>query len=394
MNLSWRVKRWLRDKPLVTTALKLRSQQPLMRNPVMGHVGSLQVGIESGIVKGKLTPVYPSKKVHRPLPSSMGIIDPSFKEREIAQLSATYVAEIDHAYVNDTVLLGDGKWLLGDVSYEPGMARSDAGNHSFLRQWWVPRPTTLSSGWGLLSCSWAHRAYYHWILDLLPRLHLLEQAGHWAPGSSRPFLINSARFPFQAETLARFGITTWVETEGRAFEADNMFCPSMPGEMGEVPDWVPSYLRKRLGYVASESMVAPYERIYISRSNAPSRRVKNESEVAAHMERRGFKVILSEKLTFADQVKLFQHARYIVAPHGGGLTNLCFSAPGCRVLELFGAGYVNPCYWTLAEACRHQYAYLIETGPRQFLLDGAGVSKDYTVDLKRLDESVDVLLSA
>ena len=54
-----------------------------------------------------------------------------------------------------------------------------------------------------------------------------------------------------------------------------------------------------------------------------------------------------EDLEFRDQVALFRDAETVVAPHGGGLTNLVFCDPGTKVIELFPAANID-LYYRLA----------------------------------------------
>jgi len=49
----------------------------------------------------------------------------------------------------------------------------------------------------------------------------------------------------------------------------------------------------------------------------------------------GFKRYNLEDLNFAEGVQLFQSAEVVVSFHSSGLTNLIFSKPGTRVIEIF-----------------------------------------------------------
>ncbi|MBC8010793.1 MAG: glycosyltransferase family 61 protein, partial [Burkholderiales bacterium] len=63
---------------------------------------------------------------------------------------------------------------------------------------------------------------------------------------------------------------------------------------------------------------------------------------------RGFATVCLEELGWAEQIAVFRRARVVVAPHGAGLANLAFCAPGTRVVELVGRAYFNPVFWRLA----------------------------------------------
>ena len=55
-----------------------------------------------------------------------------------------------------------------------------------------------------------------------------------------------------------------------------------------------------------------------------------------------------ETLSVEQQVMLFAHASVIVAPHGAGLTNTVFCAPGTHVMELVSPHYIRTDYWIVS----------------------------------------------
>ena len=67
-----------------------------------------------------------------------------------------------------------------------------------------------------------------------------------------------------------------------------------------------------------------------------------------------------ENLPILDQVKLFNNAKLVIAPHGAGLTNLIFSQPKIKVLELLPSSYVQPYFWIICNLLNLNHHYLIE----------------------------------
>ena len=100
-------------------------------------------------------------------------------------------------------------------------------------------------------------------------------------------------------------------------------------------------------------------RLYISRAGTGRRRVTNEAEVVKYLGRFGFQPVQLESFTLREQARLFSTAEVIAGPHGAGLSNLAFCRPGTRVLEFFGARYVNVCYWALSNQMNLDYYYAI-----------------------------------
>jgi hypothetical protein len=96
------------------------------------------------------------------------------------------------------------------------------------------------------------------------------------------------------------------------------------------------------------------DRLYISRRGT-SRPLPGEERLEAELTQRGFTVLRLEEMTWIDQVRAFQQARVIVAPHGAGLANLVFTPPGATVVELtFGLHY-NRCFEWVCHVTGHDY---------------------------------------
>ncbi|MGL5192514.1 MAG: glycosyltransferase family 61 protein, partial [Chroococcales cyanobacterium] len=89
------------------------------------------------------------------------------------------------------------------------------------------------------------------------------------------------------------------------------------------------------------------------------RRVRNEEQVIAVLKPLGFTPVTLESLSLAEQVALLAAAKFVIAPHGAGLTNLMFCAEGTTVIELFSPRYLSRCYWILCDRLKLKYYYLV-----------------------------------
>ncbi len=204
--------------------------------------------------------------------------------------------------------------------------------------------------------------YYHWMNDVLPRLAVLERAGI-ALDSIDHFLVDPLVHPFQAESLARFGIEEdRLLTIDRVeyLTAEELFVPvygsnSLGLRQGA---WNPRFLRDRLGTGAPDADAPrPTRRLWISRGTEGARAVRNETEVLAALAPLGFETVRCERLSVAEQAALFADAATVLGPHGAGLSNIAFCRPGTLVVELFGT-HIEPCFWTLAETTGLRHAVL------------------------------------
>ena len=128
------------------------------------------------------------------------------------------------------------------------------------------------------------------------------------------------------------------------------------------------------------------ERIFVTRYPKFKRTLRNNSEIAAFLEGRGYTVIEASDYTLAEQVQLFNKARYIVSIHGASLTNLLFCKPGqVKLVELFADNFQVSCYEQLSIMMDIAYTRLV----------GSPLGNDsyFEIDLEELKKVVDRLHS-
>lgn len=102
-------------------------------------------------------------------------------------------------------------------------------------------------------------------------------------------------------------------------------------------------LRNRLKATAQKTDREAWpEKIYLRR-NSGTRVVVNTDELESLLVARGYVIIEAEKLTFSQQVQLFENAKAIVAPTGAALCNAIFCKPGTQV-GIFMAKHKNMIY--------------------------------------------------
>jgi hypothetical protein len=130
-------------------------------------------------------------------------------------------------------------------------------------------------------------------------------------------------------------------------------------------------------------------RIYVSRRDTSNRRIVNEEEVEALLQRRGYVAVRLTGKPFAEQVNLFAHARKIIGPHGAGLTNLGFSDPGTSILEVQMPSHLNWCYRRLASALGMRYGFLY--GSLLTDTERHVNRREYRLDLNKLNMCLDEL---
>lgn len=77
------------------------------------------------------------------------------------------------------------------------------------------------------------------------------------------------------------------------------------------------------------------KRIYLSRRTMGSRPLRNEADVIAALEAKGFTSLAMETLDGEAQLAAIAQADVIVAPHGAALSTILAARPGTKCLEMF-----------------------------------------------------------
>lgn len=214
--------------------------------------------------------------------------------------------------------------------------------------------------------------YYHWMMDVLPKFALLEQAGICLQTIDH-FVVrcNSA---FQRQTLALLGVPLDKiirPSPDTLTHCENLIVPYLKHDRGDrfynglglgMASWVPQWMK--LTFLSGNRQVNTDQlrnspeyfskRLYISRSERGTRAPVDEERLVKELKNRGFSCVSMETMNVTEQANLMAHADWVIAPHGAGLTNITFCKPGTVVLEIFGE-YVVPCYWALSELCHFDY---------------------------------------
>lgn len=199
----------------------------------------------------------------------------------------------------------------------------------------------------LLGARGAHN-FYHWSVDIIPKLGLLKMAGIEIQKSD-VFIVPFARSGFMVELLAVFGIKPEqvIQTEDMSpyLSAKELIVPKLTNRMGlSMGRWLPDFMRHSMVGRIEESVVTS-RKIFISRqaNSADGRVVDNQQEVENYFAACGFDIVIPEAVGVRAQAELFSQASVVAGVHGAGFTNLLYCAPGTKVIEFYGAHFA-PCY--------------------------------------------------
>lgn len=180
--------------------------------------------------------------------------------------------------------------------------------------------------------------YYHWVLNFVPRLMVLDRLRQDSGGFPHVKLVVPEQVsPNALSLIAELGYPPQdiVQLHDRAvWRFEELLVPSLFGA-AQLSPTVFEWYRNKLGLPRRSP---PRRKILITRGDAPTlkqrRRVVNEDEVRAALAPLGFESHALAGLSLRQQIELFDDAHTVVGPHGAGFANMTFSQPGARAVVL------------------------------------------------------------
>lgn len=253
-------------------------------------------------------------------------------------------------------VIADGDVFINDVSRE--FVEKKGVDHSIFYTLKEIRSRELKGNVAVIGTAGAY-VYYHWMLDILPRIGLLTRA---LPIEKIDFFITEfTKLPFQQETLKDLNIPVDKILSSNNnwkfhIHAQKLFVPSLVGPMGQPTKFQIDYLRKMYGFYFSDG--PPFRKIYISRRKTGRREIVNEKEIIEYLKHYNFEIIECEMMRVKEQVKLFSEASVVIGSHGSAFTNLVFCKTGTKVLDIFNISHTNPCFFIISGYLNLDYHFI------------------------------------
>jgi capsular polysaccharide biosynthesis protein len=266
-----------------------------------------------------------------------------------------------------------------------------------LQQWTGKGVLAPTDGRGLLLVhnQWTGSNYYHWMIDSLPRLLLVQTL---CPGCR--VLMPAPVADFVRTSAALLGFTDLVLLQkGETLREADLIIPEHTTPPGYQHPAVLRELRKQLvGAVYKDArMPKPYRKVYISRRSQRVRRLVNEDEIMALLKHHAYEVWEFEGMSLVEQVKLMSETKTLMSLHGAGLTNMLFLPAGAQVAELLNAdkiiklsnqNFENLIYFRMASALELPYYCL----PCENVEDGTPTNEAHLrVEIKSLQELLEIM---
>jgi hypothetical protein len=289
----------------------------------------------------------------------------------------------------ELAVLDAGGQLLSELS--PDAIGPDL--HRIYRQFSLQKEQRIRGRAVVLTTPGARGNYFHWCLELLPKVHLLGSGGLFEPKKDI-FLVNHDEARYQIQTLALLGLhaPNIARTyPGIKITADELIVPSHSWRHEAVPRWATQFVRE--SFLRQGSHAGDYMKLFLDRGAAQRRRILNQAEVHQYLSRRGYTIVDTAKLSFEEQVSLFRGARSIISYHGAGLANLCFVEAGTSLLEIFSPFYAPDYFRVVAKHLGVLYGCVSGVPPTGVgrVTERQQLSQGFKLPLDRLAHAVEAL---
>lgn len=327
--------------------------------------------------------IYPHNTIHGQASHTMKKVPSSLPSKPIYCADA-FVSSIPHGTVHidymNIVFKTNGGQILPEISVGlPELIASLPSSHVDF----YPGKTVI------LSCRWQSN-YFHWMFDIIARMHLLLAKG-LSFSEINQFVVNNIDQPYCQETLEVLGVNldqVICSNSSAHIQSEYLIVPSYPFANGSrMAKWACQFLQNLFIPRIDANFIGP-ERIYISRSRAGKRRILNEDQVIDLLEKKGFVTVFLESMSVLEQASYFAHAKVIIATHGAGLTNLLFARSGTKVIEIFLRNGVSSLYWQLCQTCHLSHYHLVQNGEGVTALEIN--NQDFFVNIHDLTNILDI----
>lgn len=245
---------------------------------------------------------------------------------------------------------------------------------------WLPgvKKTPAHETVALVYDHWSCHNYYHWMIEALPRLLLVQKqypdslllVPEPCPEYIRRTLDlmgATKRYPLTKDTGKLIAVQKLVlpqlvyyyqahelDTLHKLEEEAKAYTRNLPQHASSNTPVLRQELivtvRQKLLTAFKPKPVTPFRKVYISRARQKTRRLVNEEDIQPLLDKWGFELVFFEEMELDAQITLMQETALLVGVHGANMVNTMFLNPGTPVIELMNREHFNEAYYILASS--------------------------------------------
>lgn len=196
------------------------------------------------------------------------------------------------------------------------------------------------------------RNYFHWMIEVSPRLLALREYLRQGAGPLDRVLLfydGPARFITESIEFLYPDLAGRIEYSTKPLCAleNCLFFTDQTRYENHNSRWKPTtaFLSEEIDdqLAALPPRQGPGRAILVTRTDAPTRRLVNEDLLLEAFAPEGLERVAFGDLHLRDQMKVMADARLVMGVHGAGMTNLLFCRPGTAVVEFTSTQYIRRC---------------------------------------------------
>ena len=213
--------------------------------------------------------------------------------------------------------------------------------------------------------------FFHWHLDVLQKLEFIDKISNEISVSKFKIIIpNDHTSDYFKKTLDAFNFDFYFQQKDEIITASRSILLPEIAPTGNFRKGHILKLRERMRnhWIDKKTINLNTKRIYISRKNAPRRKLKNEDEIIPILKKHGFIIVDFDILNIEEQLSYILNCEILVGSHGSGLSHMLWMKQKSKVLEIRARGNCHDnCFFTLASDLGHDYFYAIadKTDPKK-----------------------------
>ena len=221
--------------------------------------------------------------------------------------------------------------------------------------------------------------FSHWLCDLLPQVNLLKERFDLAKIDN--FLVFHSRKSYQLESLEELGIPRTKVVRARPkqhYASDMLVVPSLfryqnQCKLPQTIDFIRSYLP------SPRSCVQPKRKLFLGRSDATFRFLKQENELFEKLQDKGFEYITFAGKSIRETAAIMSTASEVVGVFGSAMMYTVFCDPGTYVFDIANPNFYNAHHFHIANECDlHYHVYFGNHGTP--LSEPIRLTEDISID--------------
>ena len=284
----------------------------------------------------------------------------------------SYKIKNGRIYTNyiEHVAIIDENTLVNEASYQQVSGELKSAKENIVLTKGTPRIKKKIKGRMLSVVQGAsgNENYFHWMFDILPKIRLCSE--HY-PLKEIDFFYTPKLQGWQKMTLSVLNIdeNKIINSEtNRHIKVSELIIVDHPWyhkgfvlkQVELLPSWIIHWLRDV--YIKCAKKFENNEKIYIDRTESKFNhcQIQNDKEVFDFLKKKDFSKYKVGKLSFFEQIYLFNNAKIIIGAHGAAFTNLAICKPHTNVIEIKPYEHPNNVNKRISEINNLNYR-LIET---------------------------------